>query len=248
MIQEEQEADGMKSLLQEELDTSSSLYYRTTKTVPGRSDGKPVDDLLSEDELKIWERLVKKGLVNALSGLSELLRHEIKLHSLKVKQTPVTAVAELINSSDAYSIGTCLTVEGDIAGQIMLIHTPEIAFRFIDLLLDLPCGTTDTIGNMERCALEDIGNITGSYFLNTMADNAGLIIMPSPPVVVIDRFSAIMKTPIEAIRRQQDYAVMVESTFNADAQKMDGTFIVLPTFDFVRAVTREKVTFEERRA
>ncbi|MBN1600843.1 MAG: hypothetical protein JW915_04495 [Chitinispirillaceae bacterium] len=236
----------MNSLLWKELSTKPSVNNHGAKISSNQGAVNLIDGQLSVKELKTWEKLVKKGLNNALVGLSDLLGHELKLNSLNVEQIPIRKLTDLINSSDAHSIGTRLTIEGDISGQIMLIHSPEIAFRFIDLLLDLPIGTTNKIGNLERCALEDIGNITGSYFLNTLADNAGLIIMPSPPEVVIDRLSAIMNTPIETIRKQQTHTVLVKSTFSADSQKMDGTFIVLPTFDFVRAVTQEKVTLSER--
>ena len=192
---------------------------------------------LTVSEIASWEKLVQKGLDNSLNGLSQLLGHHLKLDSLNIETKPFSAIEELAGTSGSYCIGTCLSIEGDIPGQLMLVHTPDIAFRLIDLLLDLPSGTTNTIGKLERCALEDIGNITGSYFLNTMADNAGLFLMPSPPKVIIDSLAAIMNMQLEFVRKQQKEAILVEATFSADHQKIDGTFIALPTLDFIRAVT-----------
>ncbi|MBN2238726.1 MAG: hypothetical protein JW712_03045 [Dehalococcoidales bacterium] len=195
-------------------------------------------DVLNVEDLESWGKLVEKSLKNALSGLSALLEHELKLNSITVKQMPVSELNQIIGKRNTQGIGTYLSVEGEISGQVMLIHTPSIAFQLIDLLLDLPQGTSVKLGNLERMALEEIGNITGTYFLNTMADNAGLIIMPSPPEVVVDTMAAIMSIPVKFIEKRQTQAVLVESTFSADYHEMDGSFIALPTTEFIKAVTK----------
>ena len=143
-----------------------------------------------------------------------------------------------MGGTDAPGIGIYLSIDGDATGHLLLMHDPRTAFQLVDLQLDLPPGSTQELGEMERCALEDIGNITGTFFLNTLADSANLILMPSPPVVIVDTVRAIMNVPLGFIMEKQEDALVVKATFSTDSRQIDGTFMVLPTMDFMKTILK----------
>ena len=138
----------------------------------------------TKDEMAIWTWLVSKGVANALSGLSQMVGHEIRVTSLDLEQLSVKDAAGLMGGPDALGVGIYLAIDGDATGHLMLMHEPKVAFQLVDMQLGLPPGSTQKLEEIERSVLGEMGNITGSFFLNALADATNLSLMPSPPAVM----------------------------------------------------------------
>lgn len=209
----------------------------------GNNMSTPVPDLaLSKEDMTVWLWLVSKGITNALSGLSQMVGHEAKVTSLDLKQLPVSDAAASLGGTGALGVGIYLSIEGDATGHLLLMHEPKIAFQLIDLQLGLAPGSTHEIEGMGRSVLGEMGNIAGSFFLNILADSADLVLMPSPPSVIVDVVGAIINVPLGFIKKKQDDAIVVKATFNADGRQMEGTFMVLPTMDFINTILKRSRT------
>jgi chemotaxis protein CheC len=89
---------------------------------------------------------------------------------------------------------------------------------------------------MEYSVLGEMGNITGSFFLNALADSTNLVLMPSPPSVLIDMVGAVINVPLTYIMEENDNALVVKATFSADNRELEGTFLVLPTMEFMNTL------------
>ncbi len=199
--------------------------------------------VLTKDNMAVWTWLVSKGISNALLGLSQMMGQEITVTTLDLKWLPVEDAADgVIVRPEAVGIGIYLTIEGDATGHLLLMHDPNIAFQLIDIQLGLPRGSTQQIGEMERSVLGEMGNITGSFFLNALADSTNLVLMPSPPAVIVDSVRAIMNIPLTFIMEEQDEALVVKATFSTESQQIDGTFMVLPTMDFMKTILKHSKT------
>lgn len=195
--------------------------------------------MLSKDEIAIWTWLVSRGIADSLSGLSQMVGQELSVTSLDLKQYPAKEAAMLLGGPENIVVGIYLTIEGDASGHIMLIHEPKIALELIDLQMGLPAGSTRLLEDMERSVLAEMGNITGSFFLNAVADANNLSLTPSPPVVMIDYAGAILGIALTKIMQEQDDVLMIKATFGTDDRQIDGTFMVLPTSDFMKTILKE---------
>lgn len=196
----------------------------------------------TKDEMAIWTWLVSKGIANALAGLSQMVGHEIRVSSLDLKQLSTKDAAALLGGPESLSVGIYLTIHGDASGHLLLLHDPKMAFQLIDLQLGLPPGATQKLEEMERSVLGEMGNITGTFFLNAMADTTNLVLMPSPPAVIVDMLRTILNVPLAFIMEKQDDAFVVKTTFRADSRQIEGTFIVLPTMDFMKTILKHSRT------
>jgi chemotaxis protein CheC len=148
--------------------------------------GGPSEIILTREKLSTWTWIVSKGIANALFGLSRMVGHEIETTSLDLKWLPAKEVVNLLGGPEATGVGIYLTIEGDATGHLLLLHDTRIALQLIDMQLGLAQGTTKRIDEMERSVLGEMGNITGSFFLNALADTTDLLLMPSPPAVIVD--------------------------------------------------------------
>ncbi len=206
---------------------------------PAADRNSPLQEIrLTKNDMAVWTWMVSKGIANALSGLSEMTGHEIKVNSLDLKWLPANEAGVVLGGTGASGIGIYLSINGDATGHLLLMLEPGVAFRLIDMQLDLTPGSTQHLGEMERYALEDIGNITGTFFLNTLADSSNMVLMPSPPQVLVDTVKAIMDVPLGLIMEKQEKALVVKATFRADKRQIDGSFMVLPTMDFIASILK----------
>ncbi len=193
---------------------------------------------INKDELAIWTWLVSRGISNSLSGLSQMIGEELSVSGLDVKHFPAKEAVNLLGGAEKIVVGIYLTVHGDADGHLMLIHDPKIAFDLIDGQMGQPIGTTTDLGEMERSVLGEMGNITGSFFLNALADATNMTLTPSPPVVMVDMAGAILGIALTEIMQDQDNVLAVKASFGTANQQIDGTFMILPTMDFLKVILR----------
>ena len=119
-------------------------------------------------ELTACAGLVSEGSANAISGLAQMLGREIKVTSLRVAQIPVGEAPDLVGGHEALSVGIYLTVSGAASGHMFMVFRPQTALCLVDLLMGEEIGTTQNLSEMEESALAELGNITGSFFLNAL--------------------------------------------------------------------------------
>lgn len=193
-----------------------------------------------------WAELVGRGTRQAVLGLSEFVGKDITITALDLKRISVQRAADLVGGAEAEVVTIYLGITGGATGHIMLIYPPAVAFGLVDMLMEYELGTTQELGEMEASALSEIGNITGSSFLNSLADNTGMRLMPSPPVVMVDMAGAILGVALADIMKDRDDLFAMETTFNTDDRQISGTLLILPTADFLDVMLEQSKMIEEQ--
>lgn len=195
---------------------------------------------MKEEELAFWAQLVSKGTTNAMSNLSKMIGQEVTVASFGLKQIPVAETSQLMGGPDTEAVGIYLTVSGSATGHIMLMYEPKVAYQFVDILMGLPAGSTQSLGDMEKSALGELGNIVGSSFLNALADATGLTLLPSPPNVMTDMAGALLDIIAADILLTQDDAFVAETTYHVGDRDIEGQFFVIPTQDLLKALLESR--------
>ncbi len=191
---------------------------------------------MKEAELESWAQLVSTATSQAMSNLSRMVGQEISVTSFKLRQTRVAEVSHLMGGPETETVAIYLTVSGGADGHIILMSDPHMAYGFVDMLMGLPAGSTQALGEMEESALGELGNIVGSSFLNTLADATGLTLLPSPPSVMTDMAGALLDVIAAGILLTQDDAFVAETAFRAPDRDISGQFYVIPTQDLLRVL------------
>jgi chemotaxis protein CheC len=126
------------------------------------------------------------------------------------------------------AVGIYLMAQGDFRGQIMLIFPLDKGYELADMVLQQPIGMTTSLGSLERSALAEIGNLTGSFFLSTIERITGLITRPSPPAVVVDMVGAILNIVVAGSAMVTDYAIIFETALEIGSHTTEAKFWVIP--------------------
>ena len=172
--------------------------------------------------------MLKKGVSNAVTGLSQMVGREIKIADININKIPVKEIPDLFGGPQEMMVGVYLAICGRTNGHMIAVYEPQTAFDLIDLLLGQSAGTTKELTDMERSVLGEVGNIMGSFFLNHLANTTGEELQPSPPAVLMDMAGAILEVATVSVLEQSDHTYVIETIFETDDRKVAGTFLVMP--------------------
>lgn len=177
-----------------------------------------------------WTKLAKVGSTTAVSGLSQMVNKDFSITALNIEEVSMRNSATLIGKADDKVIGVYLLFSGNTSGQILLAFTPQTAFELVDMAMGIACGSTNSLGEMERSVLGEMGNIVGTFFLNGVADCVGLRLMPSPPAVVEDMAGAVIGSVLAEAFDENESIFVIKLLFSSVTKEIEGRFLVLPSF------------------
>jgi len=193
-----------------------------------------VNEVSVQEEMLIWEDLMKKGMTNSINGLSQMVGKEFQINSIKIRKVPAKDMPYVLGGPEHMVIGVYITFSGASHGHILLAHQPEFAYKVLDMLMGNPTGTTSSLDEMSQSALGEMGNITGTFFLNAVADELGVFLNPSPPIVLLDMAGAILDIALAEILAERDDVFIAETSFGVSDRTVEGTFLIMPNASFMQ--------------
>ncbi len=174
------------------------------------------------------KKIANDGVTNAARGFSTMLGQTLSVNRLEVRWIPIADIPNVLGGPEIEVTGIYLRSEGVFTGQIMLIIPLTKAYELVDLLLDNPVGTTTQLGSLERSALAEVGNLTGSFFLTVVETVTGQVARPTPPAVIVDMVGAILDIVIATTSGVSDQVLLLQSTFSCGNRKVPANFWVIP--------------------
>ncbi len=185
--------------------------------------------VLSDVEMVAWAGLVNKAVTNSVSGLSGMVGQEMSTTALKAGHMSAKAVSDLFGGPDTMMISVHLGFEGSATGHMILAYQPKTAYGFIDLIMGQEMGSTNDLGDLEKSALQEMGNIMGGFFLNTIADMNGIQLCPTPPVTMINKASIVLNAAMSRTVEDDEELLLVDAQFGTHDQQIEGRFLVMPS-------------------
>jgi chemotaxis protein CheC len=193
-----------------------------------------VNEVSVQEEMLIWEDLMKKGMTNSINGLSKMVGREFQINSINIRKVPAKEMPYILGGPEHMVIGVYITFSGASHGHILLAHQPEFAYKVLDMLMGNPTGTTSSLDEMSQSALGEMGNITGTFFLNAVADELGVFLNPSPPIVLLEMAGAILDIALAEILAERDEVFIAETSFGVADRTVEGTFLIMPNASFMQ--------------
>ncbi len=176
------------------------------------------------------------GIHNAVRGFSGLLGHKLEFGDPDVKVVPLTQIPMMVGGPENEAVGIYLRAEGDFNAQIMMILPLEKAFQLVDLLMEQPEGSTAFLGSLERSALGEVGNMTGTFFMNAVANVLGREIRPTPPAVMVDMVGAILDIIVATTGGVSDQVLLIQTYFKDGSRSVLTDFWVIPDAQSLQAL------------
>ncbi len=183
---------------------------------------------LTHLQTDLLREVTNVGAGHAATALAQLAGTRISIDVPQVFVAPLLEIVDRASPGGEDVVVVSMKVLGDLVGQILFVMRSESAAQLIDILLRRKPGTSTVHGAMERSGLQETGNILASSFLNALARWMGKILLPSVPVVTVDKSDVVTR---QLGGGNQDTVLAVETSFllgNADAgRRISGVFVFL---------------------
>lgn len=183
---------------------------------------------ISEELLKVLQAIAEEGLTSAADGLSSMIGTTLTVKNPCVKTVNVKDIPSALGGPENEAVGIYLKAEGDMTGHFMLVVPYEKAMEMVDMLMEVPAGTTQMLGSIERSALAEVGNLTAAFFLNAVAAMTGISSRPTPPAVMVDMIGAILDIIVAATGGISEYVLTFQAMFSYADRSVDADFWVIP--------------------
>jgi chemotaxis protein CheC len=193
-------------------------------------------DNFDDHLLTALHEIVSEGMHNAVHGFAGLLGQSLVVSKPSVKLVPLYEIPSINGGPETEAIGIYLRVEGDISGQMMMIVPYNKALELVDLLLDEPPGTTTRLDSFERSALAEVGNQTGTFFLNAVARMIGGSLRPSPPAVMVDMIGSILDIVVATTGQISDQVMLIQADMMNGDRSVETSFWVIPDMNTVQRI------------
>lgn len=172
--------------------------------------------------------LTSEGIQQAARAMTEMVGETFSVTDPNITAVKFSDIPQILGGPENDAVGIYLRIEGNISGQIMMIIPYSKALELADLIMGEPIGTTQSLGKLERSALAELGNLTGSFFLNAIADSSGVYVRPSPPAVIVDMVGAIMDIILATSDGLSDEVLMIQAKFIRNGRETQADFWIIP--------------------
>lgn len=167
------------------------------------------------------------GAGNAATALAHMLNIRVDMSVPQVKLLEFSEVGSILGGEEQILAGVYLSVNGDITGSMMFLLKKESARKLVSLLMKTE-ETDDELNEIEKSALQEIGNIITASYLNSLSTLTNMTISPSVPSLSIDMAGAILSVPAIEFGFMSDKLLLIQTEFS---DGLEGFFILIPDME-----------------
>lgn len=184
--------------------------------------------------LEALQELCHAGMGRASLALSELTGERISLASPAVYLLPPAQASRLFDGQEELAASVLIRIVKGIEGGILVLLTEESVLALIHLLTEREVGQVSALAEGDRSAIQEVGNILASSYLTALGDRLGLILLPSPPELFLDRAASAMEAFLRGMVLPEKI-LLVEACFEVDRVGVQGRFFLVADASWVKA-------------
>lgn len=170
-------------------------------------------DELTTMEIDTLREIGSIGTGNAATALSQMLDCEVRITLPEVRIMGYNEAIEWIGGPEAITAGVMVGISGELNGILLSVQPLEFVNLVLGAMLDKHIGDYAELGDLERSAMVEVGNIMISTFINALSGLAGMNVELSVPSLTIDMQGAILAVPMAEYGGHTDYLMTIGGNF-----------------------------------
>lgn len=181
------------------------------------------------------KELANIGTGHATTALSQMLQGRLfQLVVPDVQMRPFEELWEYIGGLEQVVVGIFIIISGDVQGHMAFLLPLESAMTLVELLMG---EERQELEEIELSALQEIGNIMITSYLNALAKMTGLLMVPSIPGLAVDMAGAVWESVLAGAQITSE-ATLIRTQFFAKGKAIEGNIIFLPDEEDFKKVAR----------
>ena len=192
-------------------------------------------DQLNDMQIDVLQEIGNIGAGNAATALSMLLNEKVSISLPKIRLTDFDTAINALGGTEAMTVGVLVNYSGEANGIIMFLLDMEDAKSITNILMQGQ-GEEDDLSELKLSAIQEIGNILGSSYINSISALTGLSIRISVPYTAIDMAGALMSVPIIEFGAIGDKVMFIEENFFSDTHSLISHIILFAEIDTLKTM------------
>jgi chemotaxis protein CheY-P-specific phosphatase CheC len=194
------------------------------------------DDAIPIDKLSVFNEMTRAGTQTAAENVTAMTGIETKAEVTRISFAPVEDVPKQVDNRSY--VGTVVEFEGKPSGYLMILFDEESALNVAEALMPMePDGEGFT--DMHESAIQEMGNIMTSGFIDGWANVLQTGVEHTPPQVVHDMGRAIMDPLAAKVGQTQEHAFIIESTMRTADLEFESEIHALPDDEELKTALEE---------
>lgn len=182
---------------------------------------------LNEIQKDALKEIGNIGAGNAATAFAQFLDSQIDMTVPSVEILPINKVTEITGDEEQKLAGILLKVMGKAPGNILFLLPEKSINHLLNIIINKNIDL-DNLGEVERSALKEVGNILTGAYLTSINQITGLNLMQSVPGLAYDMAGAILSSSFVFSARSGDYALLIETKFISHGNEIEGYFFMIP--------------------
>ena len=189
----------------------------------------------SSVQMDAMRELANIGAAHSATTLSQMLESQVGMSVPEIDVVDISKVGELLG--DEVTTLVVFELQGDIPhGGFLILHFPrDSAIRTANIMLGAS-QKEHPLGEMDQSAIIEVSNIMISSFLSAASDLLGIVMLPSPPALVVDMAHAAIESLISMMTVEVDDVLIFRIRLVSEEHRISGNILI-----FLEAQTLRKV-------
>lgn len=197
----------------------------------------------SPKQMDALQEMANIGAAHSATTLSEMLNTTIGMSVPEITIVDISQVGNHI--SDELTTMVVFELQGDIPhGGFLILHFPRDSAVRTAGIMQGSAGTPHTFDEMDQSAVLEVSNIMISSFLSATSDLLGFMMLPSPPVLIVDMAHAAITTLIAQMTLDVDDVILFQVRLKSEEHNIAGNiliFLEISTLQRIEARLEEMV-------
>ena len=149
-------------------------------------------------------------------------------HSLRLTLRGIHPLSTLVEDAEGGPMaGLQLQITGQGNGRILILFPLPMVFRFLQVLLG-GAAEPRPLREMERSAIQEVGNIMASSFLSEFGDLLGRRLLHSSPEMYIENISQLVRDVATSLRAFASELLVIQGAIEDGEHQPQGRFFFVP--------------------
>lgn len=193
-------------------------------------------EALSSRQTDMLGEISNIGVGHAATALAQMIGRQVGIRVPSVTITPFSRVPEAVGGPERPVAAVYCQFMGDITGHILLLFPRESVEKMMHRLVGRSAPVRDEWSEKGASSIREVGNILASSYLNALGSMLHMTLIPSLPSIAYDMAGAIVDSLLIEQGLTDDLALLIETEFFEEGEKISGHFFLLPDPESVTLV------------
>jgi two-component system chemotaxis sensor kinase CheA/chemotaxis protein CheC len=194
------------------------------------------DDAIPVEKLETFNRMTRQGTERAAENVEMMAGIETEAEVSQISFSPIEDVPKQVGNETF--VGTVVEFSGTPSGYLLVLFDEASAKTVAEALMPMEA-EGDGLTDQHKSAIEELGNIMTSGFIDGWANVLQTTVEHTPPQLVHDMGRAIVDPLAAQLGQHQQHAFTVDSKMVTDEVAFESEIHALPNEQELRAALAE---------